>query len=940
MKPFYRILSFSALLAFALCFASCDPLGLIDVLDDDDEETPVTPTNPETPTDKNTVTVTPEGSKVTRGDFSINFPSGTFTKDVQVTVTNVTAGDVGGEHEVSKFYQVTMPATTNKKQTIRIKCEEQDDDIYFVERTQVFARSQHAPTVSIISEKGTYADGEYKLILPPVDNGTGDATVSFAIGLAHVQRWDAEGGTRTRAENGGKVTWHFDINYCPPKDWDIGINTIPVPDLKNFGLFWLTGEKHRKFVEQKTLINGYIREAIDKIHDLGYQIRTDRDIPYIFMASMGEDTDGAFCQSSWSDEKSTIHLNLEKIVNGMDATKLKQTIIHETMHYFQADYDKRPPKEKAGKCYDELLMYESGAVWSEKLMDNNKLQYSDFIAKYIPKTIRGMTDIDGIHGGDAEGADYKAYQNHGYGMPLLLEYMVRKMGLTSTVELYKIWYDTKGPTLANLKAWASKHSYNLFEGSHFDEFVLSLIKGEIDKDVNITQLFEGKIVFENVLGQSGELVKDCFPYGASISRIVLSRFPADSLNNKRLVIRQRSKDVHTYVYLMNNTKNELLSQTATAGDSIVIDGTTIESYRSASSPNSPLYVWLITTNLQNKTSHKSALSARLEYKNSGSGTVTPKELSFPAEGGMQTLKVTATGFTKFGFSISSEYSSWLSGKTVRGGTVEVTAQPNTSNSARTGYVKVYLTNEQNPTEAQKTYIATVKVTQAAKAVSDKIPVKVTFDVSFEKSRWTVYKNNGDTYSTTTHMFWTQYYDQYNFYAFPGSVTTRYEYIDMNTDEHGTHFKCYITYTQGDKTHSTLTFDLDDLDKLADGTAVITNIQSEDEYSVVSNQTYVSKLTTHAQFKMDAPLRKTSGPYDLPGWDGAHWELKGDAVQFDALSQKFYYEGRLERYYSGYISHPDNKISLFLAFLHDATASSAPRRPAPQLGSDHGQAELE
>ena len=438
--------------------------------------------------------------------------------------------------------------------------------------------------------------------------------------------------------------------------------------------------------------------------------------------------------------------------------------------------------------------------------------------------------------------------------------------------------------------------------------------------------------------------------------MVLINFIKDSLlTDKTLVIKQECEGVRTRLLITDKTSNfntvREYPHVAELNDSIVLSGQELEAMRLTDGTLSHK-LFLLTTKTSNGTGRGSApsrVTVSLHQKKPGSGTVTPQELSFTAEGGMQTLKVTASGFNKFGFTISEEYKSWLSGKAVSGGTIEVTAQPNTSNEERTGYVKVYLTNEQNPTEAQKTYIGTVKVTQKGKATSEMIPVHVSFTMHLEKSRWTQFWNDGDTYTTTSILNWSQFYDQYRFYAFPGMTSTQYEFIEMTQDEHGVHFNCYITYTQGEKTHSTLTFDLDDLDKLADGTAVITNIQSEDEWNF-GNQSHVSQLSTHAQFKMDAPLRKTSGPYDLPGWDGAEWELKGDAVQFDNLSQQRYLYGKLDGFYSDYISHPDNYISLFLSFLHNATASSAPRHRTPlaasstssarvQPGSDHGEAFL-
>jgi hypothetical protein len=80
--------------------------------------------------------------------------------------------------------------------------------------------------------------------------------------------------------------------------------------------------------------------------------------------------------------------------------------------------------------------------------------------------------------------------------------------------------------------------------------------------------------------------------------------------------------------------------------------------------------------------------------------------------------------------------------------------------------------------------------------------------------------------------------------------------------------------------------------------------------------------------MDAPLRKCSGPYDLPGWNGANWEMKGTAVQFNNLEYKEYDNGQVDYYYSSIIPDEENKVRIFLAFLRDASASSAPRRRVP------------
>ena len=546
------------------------------------------------------------GGEVHKDDVSIIIPSGTFSGETKIAIADLPSGEVGGDHEISKFHEITMPINSKQPIKVSIKSNERGDDVYFVIRSWSYARSRFSQTVDIVSYKGEYADGEYKLTLPAVENGSDGKNINFAIGLAHVQRWDSDMPS-TRAEK-GTIKWHFDLNYAPDGHFTMFGKELPYPDFKNFGLFWMTGEKYNKYVAQKKLINGYIREAIDKIHDMGYQIATDRDIPYIFTTGLGKEVYGQFCQSPWDDKKSTIKLNLEMIVNGIDEVTLKQTVMHETMHYFQAEYDNRPSWDKAGKAYDELMMYESGAVWSEKLMNNNKLN-ADFIQQYLPYFVRGLSDIDGIYEKDASSQDYIAYQNHGYAMAILLEYMAKNMKLSSTAELYEIWKKDKNKTLENLKAWAAKHNYKLFEGDNYDQFIYSLLRGELLSDVGPVQMSENAKaeVFTDSRVCDDE-VRSCFPYGCAIGKYRFNNFTKEALMGKKLIVTQKSKDCQTSLYFVG-AKKELIECKITAGDSIVIDGSNLAKYWI--SANNSINLFTINTNKTNNKTHQSKVIVEL-----------------------------------------------------------------------------------------------------------------------------------------------------------------------------------------------------------------------------------------------------------------------------------------------------------------------------------------
>lgn len=96
-----------------------------------------------------------------------------------------------------------------------------------------------------------------------------------------------------------------------------------------------------------------------------------------------------------------------------------------------------------------------------------------------------------------------------------------------------------------------------------------------------------------------------------------------------------------------------------------------------------------------------------------SASVSPTELSFPADGGTQTVTITAQGYNHYDFSIDDDYTSWLSAKTIEGGHVEITAEPNGTRKKRVGYVCCFVSNKENPTEGQKRYLIPIEVTQAA-----------------------------------------------------------------------------------------------------------------------------------------------------------------------------------------------------------------------------------
>ena len=164
--------------------AACTPDDVEDILNGD---TNSEEKKDDTKTDKNSVTVTANGAKVTRGDFSINFPKGTFSKDAKVTVVEAKKGDICGEDEISAFYKVTMPVTTHKPNTIKIKCGTKSNDIFIILHSSYLSRSIGKITESNYILPTTYSDGEYTSQISAIENGVDTESDDITIGLARIK---------------------------------------------------------------------------------------------------------------------------------------------------------------------------------------------------------------------------------------------------------------------------------------------------------------------------------------------------------------------------------------------------------------------------------------------------------------------------------------------------------------------------------------------------------------------------------------------------------------------------------------------------------------------------------------------------------------------------------------------------------------------------------
>ena len=728
------------LLMLALCLtAACS---------DKNEDEPAGPDNPSgstTPTgDEFTVKAT--GGTVEKGDIAITFPSGTFTGETKVYVKEVTKGSVLGEDEASTFYQLTMPVTTKKPLKVSIKSSATDDDICIVAHAPVVDLHSFSETYSYVPLETTVTNGTYMAEIPAFDNGDETDNSSFSIGLARIVRGSSD-NARTRASNKvGNVAWHINKTH-------------------SFNIANATGDLEEA-------LNKYIREAISIIHGLGMKVEGDRDIPFNFgVLDPGEY--GRFRQSAMGNKWSTITLSGKLVAElSSDHTELRKTIIHELMHYYQADYDKRWAYTKFRNVKgDELMMYESGGVWAEKLMNNGEYS-ADFVRANLRYMLLSLDNPQKGWEGQAENSgEGKRHQAHGYALSLFLEFVTLKNGDNHITKLYEGWKDKGGKTFENLKRWAP----SVFDSSSsLDDFFEDAGTASVSKEISFNDLYNLTTLTFNTT-ESKTLSLKVFTYGAiyQLAKIHGSYKDAkgnQSLNGKQIVINQTKGAVYTRVFINSETTGWKYMGSAYAEHPLELSGDEVEKLRKyvpSGGSYTNLNIYLLTTN--SVVSIESDSEIQITIKEPDKLELKPEELTFEASAGTQNV----TADTNMdNISLEPSDKSWLSATYDKTGkTIIVSATENKGESKRDGTITVTGKNGDN------TIVKTIKVTQAAGVLKDFFNIsRIEFMCSTKESHgrdigWTTYDYGGINYDSR--------YEEYSASGFTSTREGDYQVITIN-----------------------------------------------------------------------------------------------------------------------------------------------------------------
>ena len=318
---------------------------------------------------------------------------------------------------------------------------------------------------------------------------------------------------------------------------------------------------------------------------------------------------------------------------------LDVTVLHETFHLFQADYDPRNSARKAGgllgySADNQNILYEIGAVWMEQFKNSGQLS-ADWLKNVAFKNafhkgseLKSNKDKLGFglevsRWGDGNNTGKNrdsCNQQQGYTMSPWLYYMTTQMkdygfSNSSVLELHKLWRTNWKSDTHNayhiLNDWVKLPNHNaayIFDSNNIDDYYLMLLQGNLVKDFSIGEILkdEKNFVIDKV-GKRYDLEGQCYAFGCGVRKILLNGFKNVSLEDKKLVVKQECPNVHTYMAITQKKTNHatynLLQRSGVVrvieiGDSMVVKGSVLEQLRE-SDGSIDTHIYLITTNTYN-----------------------------------------------------------------------------------------------------------------------------------------------------------------------------------------------------------------------------------------------------------------------------------------------------------------------------------------------------
>jgi hypothetical protein len=389
------------------------------------------------------------------------------------------------------------------------------------------------------------------------------------------------------------------------------------------------------------------------------------------------------------------------------------------------------------------MLNEAAAVWSEKYMERNP---SLTLIENIPMFLGCMIpEQEEIYLGGYGNVWEERYQNGGYGMAALLEYLTQELASEVVLRLFderkRNGVITYFPDL-DLARILMDYDFDFFNQKSFKDFVEKVGCNQLYKEPQIRgdgtktylnfqtlhtynrRLKKGESEFDDMDeeikdGKPVYLIRNAYRYGALIERLRVkgSLFTGDlstGLDGVKGVLDQTSEGLTTWVYGYNKDK-DYLDAFKLVGE--MKKGSPLDITQELSKVNDKYqdeYIFFLVTipdDFNYRLSWYESIQSKIEAKVEKviEFEVSPNPLEFEAGGGTQKLTVT-TNQPKFKSEQDekSKKDGWLKISEVDGG-VDVTATPNTEPKKREGYVIVTPINAAG--KALEDLAVTIPVTQ-------------------------------------------------------------------------------------------------------------------------------------------------------------------------------------------------------------------------------------
>ena len=507
-------------------------------------------------------TVGPNGGKVELGDLTIDFPSGTFNTSAKITVSEVEKGAFYGDGELSKYYKIKLSEGVRQIIQVSVKSEKYAFNDYV---KMMFTTNGWAPSIDkdvitqhIIDVK--YAEGAYFAEIPAMENPgeEGEKEAYFGLTSEITKRTES---SRTRADSPIlKHALHMAVGLITPfmsLDEVIAINTNQV-------LF-------------DSLDNIIIPTAIKQLEDLGFR-KGSKAIHYYANSFWGDvmftvnESYGCLDKSIWGKELGVIYLNKGKM--SLENLKtIKETVIHETFHYYQQFYGDTPRGHHLGTILDE-----AAAVWSERFCNSGIEGGSENIDDNIYISVASLNrDHYSNVKTNKSWSDYLidgSYQNIGYGMAPLLEYLSRKLNNSIILKMYEERKARKNKddrlnSLDIVGKTAKDNGLDIFTQKAYYNFIEQLGTYNIYKGIGFGQLISNRVKQDTIGQVKRDLTNEkpvyftnyAYDYGALIEEltVVPDKFnggQASGLDNTSCIIEQTTTGLTTWVYKSEGLENQ------------------------------------------------------------------------------------------------------------------------------------------------------------------------------------------------------------------------------------------------------------------------------------------------------------------------------------------------------------------------------------------------